>query len=168
MVENTTNKQQTIKLLSALYSDMSYIPKGVNIQLLSDKYDDYMDLANHIRMDAIIIKFLHSSNNRQLFFWKIFPDASQIQLEPALDINKMPRFLQPGKDFYFGNSIINENDIFVGEPLQKWDPKKWNIADTHEPAYWTFSHFINLYIKKQQTFELEFEILAQRNSSILF
>ena len=68
IITNTTNKQQTVKLLSALYSDLSYIPKGVNISLLSDNYNDYSDLLNSIRMDPIIIKFLHSSNNRQLFF----------------------------------------------------------------------------------------------------
>ncbi|PIZ51605.1 hypothetical protein COY27_03110, partial [Candidatus Woesearchaeota archaeon CG_4_10_14_0_2_um_filter_33_13] len=48
-------------------------------------------------MDPIIIKFLHSSNNRQLFFWKVFVDGSQKQLEPGLEIDLTLRLEKKGK-----------------------------------------------------------------------
>lgn len=140
----------------------------MNISLLSDNYNDYSDLLNSIRIDSIIIKFLHSSNNRQLFFWKVFVDGSQKQLEPGLEIDLTPKLEKKGKKITLEDGEeIYEGYLFENFYRKQWNPKKWNIADTQEPAFWTFSHFINLYIKKQQTFELEFEIVAQRNSSLL-
>lgn len=163
VITNTTNKSQVVKLLSALYSDVSYIPEGVTISFPEMPNFNYTDLINSIRKNSVIIRFSHSTNNRQLFFWKMFVDGSSCQLEPSLEIDGTPRKIKKGKKITFGGLELFEGDLLYNFYRKQWNPRKWNIADTQEPVFWTAFNFVNLHIKKQQTFELEFIILAQNS-----
>jgi hypothetical protein len=106
-------------------------------------------------MDCLV-KFTSSTNNRQLFFWYQNAMGSEYPIEPHKNIDGTPREKYCGESFKLGNDTIYEGDLFDNYFTNEWKPKKWNIADTHEMPVWTFSNFIDLYIKRKQVFELEF------------
>ena len=156
LVITNETKQQKAKILYAVnLNEKNFgLPEGVVVEVKNKDFT-YEKILQHLTMRACLIKFISSTNNRQLFFW--YQNAmGSYAIEPQKNIDGTLREKYRGESFKLGKDTIYEGDLFYNWFTNKWNPKKWNIADTHEITIWTFSNFIDLYIKKKQVFELEF------------
>jgi hypothetical protein len=160
-ITNENNSKHKIKVLFGIAnkkSDNFELPDGIKVELIHKEYI-YKNLMDYLNVRTVFIKFTKSTDNRRLFF--LFMDAMGgiNPIVPQLEIDGTDREIKRGKGFKLGNDTIFESDIFVNNFKKEWNPKKWNIADTHETVSWGFSNFVDVTIGKKETFELDFILL---------
>lgn len=143
-IEN--NNQEEIKatifdVLSVNNKNLG-LKEGIYIDVIDEKEIkiNYQQFIKSIYVNPIIVEFIKSTNNKQLYFyWKDLYGCSG-PIEPKLTIDRC------------------ERSWVVGE----WNPNKWNIMDTHEMLIWKIGNYIELNIKSNQIFELEFNIVERK------
>lgn len=157
IITNETNKKQKTRILYAInHNEENFgLPNGVKLELKTKKIT-YEKILQHLIMSPCLVKFISSTNNRQLFFWHQNAVGVKHQIEPSKNIDGSQRVRYCGENFKLENDIIHEGSLFENYFINEWNPEKWNIADTHEIPIWTFCDFIDLYINRKQVFELEF------------
>lgn len=151
----TTNSDFVGKPLS-LFAMGSTIPKGVNIkvELMDGKLIklSYKKLIEYLFHKPLLVYVWKSTNNRCLNFYYCDAYGSMLDIEPELTIEGKKR---PIRKFTVNNGDIGYSDW---DYKRKWDSKKWNIADTKE--LFTLSYLLNIQvsIKKNETYEIQFKI----------
>lgn|SRR3990167_2281695 len=167
VITNETNKQQKVRILYAINrKEKNFgLPEGVKLEL-NNKEITYEKLLTHIMVLGLPVIFTSSTNNRQLFFWYQDIMGREHAIEPHKNIDGTLREKYRGESFKLGEYVIYEGDLFEDYFTEEWNPKKWNIADTHEIPIWEFSNFIDLYIKRKQVFELNFMFIRPENINI--
>lgn len=150
IVANETNKPITVNLMNAL--DPA-VPPGVSVEIM-DCSVTYEQFIEYIRLCPVVIQFVRSTNNRQLFFNYTDRYGGAGGLEPQLTIEGKPRPIKWMRQLEDGHAFD------ISEFATKWNPKKWNIADTHEKLIWEFGFHVELNLKKLQTFEIDFNIIS--------
>jgi hypothetical protein len=147
----TTNSDFNGKPL-CLFAMGDKIPKGVNIkvELIDGKLIklSYKKLIEYIFHKPLLVYVWKSTNNRCLNFYNCDAIGRMYAIEPTLTIN--------GKKRPIKRNGVDEYSSW--EYKKKWDSKKWNIADTKE--LFTLSYFLNIQvsIKKNETYEIQFKI----------
>lgn len=142
-ITNTNKKAVVIKVLNCMYE----LPKGVSAKV--DSTVSYEALCEHFRHNPEMIRFMRSTNNRQLMFYIQDIHGFLSQPEPSLTITGKER-----KKVWYSTEY---GDDWEYKP--KWNPKKWNIADTHERIIWDTKNISELKIGAYQKFEIEFKIV---------
>ncbi len=148
-ITNKNNKVMQCDILCALdvRSENFGLPDGVSAELINEG-KDYKVLLNFMVMMPTMTMFISSTDNRQLFFYGRDICGQKWHIGPQLTKDGDPR----------------EKDD-EGEYFPVWNPKKWNICDTHERLIWNPSNFVNLDIKRNQVFELRFVLLKSPSIS---
>ena len=135
-------------------------PEFIQVSIESDIKDlTYKKLLQHLGYKSVVMKFFESTNNRHMFFWYMNAHGTRYPMEPSLNADGTKRPVWKGKKVPFFGEDVYEGDLFETEYTNKWNPKKWNIADTHEECLWTFSNFIYVFVEAKKEFEIEFEII---------
>ncbi len=155
-IKNNSLNNQKVLLLNAM---MDGFPDGISVSIriihpdgsFSDK--TYNTLLEYTMMVPQLVNVIKTTNNRQLDFFNYDIRRFKHPCEPGLTIDKKPRQRKQVKDYNCGD--IGEGFVWVWEYSKKWNPKKWNIADTGE---WFIldgkCQLIELDILQKQEFEI--------------
>ena len=152
-IKNDTDRKQAITLFHAAFTFTMVnfgMPAGVSVRVESEIIGmRYLDLLALIMADRMPVRIISSTNNRKLTFrahslYRREPDP----MEPHLTKkgNYRPR---KGRKY-----------------LMKWNPKKWNIADTHEPFLLDIGVECELVIKPWQEFNLELHVFERTSGPL--
>jgi hypothetical protein len=149
-ITNSNKKSVITNILCALNcSDDNFgLPSGISISVVNEQ-TTYEKILQHLTMQPLLICFIESTDNRQLFFYWQDAFGAKGQIEPHLTIDGLVR---PKK------RVLIDGE-FEYEYVKKRNPKEWNIADTHEKPIWNHCSFVELHLKAKQTFILEFTFL---------
>lgn len=134
-ITNNTEEDRIVKLLSKWNT---FKKDGVLIETFNTDFS-YEKLINYLSVEPVIIKFISSTNNRQLNFYNYDLTGSRWFVPPSFRVNK-----------HGVKCVLNFN---------KWNPEKFNIIDNNESVLWDFYRVVELNIKRKQVFEIEFIIL---------
>lgn len=156
VITNKTSEQQKARILYPLnVNEENFgLPDGVSLEL-QNKEITYNALLDHISKLPCLMKFTSSTSNRQLFFGYQDESGCEYPIEPQKNIDGTLRERNSSDNIY--------DDFFTN----KWNPREWNIADTHEIPIWTFLNFIDLHLNPKQVFALEFEIVKNGMDEIM-
>ncbi len=88
------------------------------------------------------VNFIETTNNRQLSIFYRSPVVESEPAEPTLTIKKTPR------------RFINQGTTY----RHKWNPKRWNIADTQEKFWLDANCFFELEMYPLSEFEIKLKI----------
>lgn len=158
-IENGTNEYHKVRILHAINIDKKNfgIPSDVTIKC-TNQVVPYENILRHLLIARFPLSFISSTNNRQLNFGLVDFWAGGNPIEPHKNIDGTPREKYRGKEIQLRRGIIFESDMYENNFIDKWDAEKWNIADTHEPAIWTATSYVDVLVKPQQTFELQLKV----------
>lgn len=165
-IKNTNTKAAKVRVLYAINSKEKNfgLPDGISVEVVDEKIA-YWQLLDCIMMEALPLRVSKSTNNRQLFFHWEDAFGRSGQFEPELTIDGKKRPLKQTKVMDYGAEEPSEWH-WESEYVTQWNPKRWNIADTHETPIWQFSSFVELHIKGLQEFELEFTFIQRPAMSL--
>ncbi len=123
-------------------------------------YNDFLELVVH---QPKMASFLHTTNNRQLNIFNRLSNGGLVPRMPRLTIDKLPR---PQKAIVLIDDDDEEYTEF--EYVEKWDPEKWNIADTGEQFILGGELLMELDILPKQEFNIFLSVknLAQIDKEI--
>jgi len=163
-VDNTTGKEQSIMLFNAsnIYTSRNFgIPDGVVITGVYDLLEplkapmSYGMFLSSIIVAPTPIRINSSTNNRQLAFYKHYFDKPQREpMEPGLTKAGKQRSINHGIEQVRPGVLLY---TCKGYRI-KWNPKKWNIADTHEDFIMDIGFQCELLLKPLQIFNLDIEV----------
>lgn len=129
------------------------LPNGVAVSIKESPSYTYKEFLQHIMIVAPMVEVASSTNNRQIDFYFHDPHGMQAPMEPGLTKDGKPRPRKYFKVKYSDRFVYRDWDYRT-----KWNPKKWNAADTHEPFMLDISVLIELLLKPYQEFKLAFNL----------
>lgn len=156
VIENFSKKHKTFKLFE--HSAQDCMEAVIQVGQRQHKIE-YNKIVDQFAVQPSIAYVFKSTNNRQLNFYTINMFQGKVYFEPQFEIiNGMA----------FGNVIQLRQRIKSNEPHEewkykrKWNPKKWNIADTKEYFLTAANKFlIEVRLKPLQKFEISFYLKKQ-------
>lgn len=151
-LENKSDFEQKVVLLNALFDCGKInggLPDSISAKVRINKAEgfidmDYTNILNQIIFVPLIVGFTKTTNNRQLNIFMYNRHGLKYPIEPYLTISKQPRA-----------KVKNE----IGEMVwkTKWNPERWNVADTGELFILDGKQIIELTIFPRQKFEIYFD-----------
>ena len=148
---NASNAKQFVSLVPCLYKEEDFLSRGIMVsaQIADNEPIPYRLFAESISVQPIPAKVMGSSNNRQVNFFALNGlTGGESPLEPTLTKK--------------GNARRRINKAFGDwDYRDKWNPEKWNVADTHEAFVMDYLNRIEVCVKPYRTFSLEIERLEK-------
>ena len=166
-IKNNLKANQEIVLLDSMFNSKGTLPKGItstvdivegeNINTVD--YSQLVEQLNHITYE---VKIQSTSNNRQIDFYRRTKETLEgYKYDGKPYFPMSPYLTKEGKPRKSKYSI--KSDCYVFYP--KWNPKEWNIADTHELFILDNKILFELQIKGKQKFIINIDVTPKLDFS---